>query len=248
MTISIDGELWVPVEITMIGKTGFLEAWRTGIEEWTRYDNETSVRAFYKTRDSQELYRPVGLTETDLGLQYGSSETIDRDFNKDMDKIISQVLAEYVNTASTSGRKQDYNRLGIVYAQFQRYSQAETAFNKVISLDPEVTGARINLGNLQFLQENYTRAVKSYETVLKNLEAKNRGESSTALKVLINLARASYMLEQIDEADSYFSRAKNIDPVKTEEYSYLASAGDSNSGRAAEKPVMKEAIIFVEGE
>ncbi|MDA3941602.1 MAG: hypothetical protein PF693_20225 [Spirochaetia bacterium] len=36
MTISIDGELWVPVEITMIGKTGFLEAWRKGVEEWIR--------------------------------------------------------------------------------------------------------------------------------------------------------------------------------------------------------------------
>lgn len=248
MTISIDGELWVPVEITMIGKTGFLEAWRTGIEEWTRYDNETSVRAFYKTRDSQELYRPVGLTETDLGLQYGNSESIDRDFNKDMDKIISQVLAEYVNTASNSGRKQDYNRLGIVYAQFQRYSQAETAFKKVISLDPEFTGARINLGNLQFLKENYTGAVKSYETVLEKLEAKGRGNGSTALKVLINLARASYILEKFDEADSYFLKAKNIDPAKTEAYAYLASAGGSESGRAAEEPVKKESIIFVEGE
>ena len=146
-----------------------------------------------------------------------------------------------------SGRKQDYNRLGIIYAQFQQYSQAETAFNKVISLDPEVTGARINLGNLQFLQENYTGAVKSYEAVFKKLEAKNRGESTTALKVLINLARASYMLEQFNEADSYFSKAKNIDPVQTEEYAYLASA-DSGTGRAAEEPVMKEAIIFVEEE
>ncbi|MCK5674487.1 MAG: tetratricopeptide repeat protein, partial [Spirochaetales bacterium] len=246
MTISIDGELWVPVEITMIGKTGFLEAWRTGVEEWTRYDNETSVRAFYKTRESQELYRPVGLTETDLGLQYGSSDAIDRDFNRDMDKIISGVVAEYVNTAATSGRKQDYNRLGIIYAQFQRYNQAETAFNKVISLDPEFTGARINLGNLQFLKENYKKAVTSYEIVIEKLEAKNRGESSTALKVLINLARASYMLEQFDEADSYFSKARNIDPEKTEEYSYLASAGDSGTGRAAEEPVMKESIIFVE--
>ena len=248
MTISVDGELWVPVEITMIGKTGFLEAWRTGVEEWTRYDNEASVRAFYKTRESQELYRPVGLTETDLGLQYGNSKTIDRDFNKDMDKIISQVLAEYVNTASTSGRKQDYNRLGIVYAQFQRYNQAETAFNKVIALDSEFTGARINLGNLQFLKENYSGAVKSYEIVIKKLEAKNRGESSTALKVLINLARASYMLEQFNEADSYFSKARNIDSEKTEEYSYLASAGGSGTGRAAEEPVMKESIIFVEEE
>ncbi len=246
MTISIDGELWVPVEITMSGKTGFLEAWRTGVEEWTRYDNETTVRAFYKTRESQELYRPVGLTETDLGLQYGNSDTINREFNKDMDKIISQVVAEYVNTASTSGRKQDYNRLGIVYAQFQRYSQAETAFNKVISLDPEFTGARINLGNLQFLKENYSGAVKSYEDVIEKLEAKGRGESSTALKVLINLARASYMLEQFNKADSYFSKAKNIDPVKTEEYAYLASAGDSGEGRASEELVMKEAIIFVE--
>lgn len=245
MTISIEGELWVPVEITMIGKTGFLEAWRTGIEQWTRYDNETSVRAFYKTRKSQELYRPVGLTETDLGLQYGNSNTIDRDFNKDMDKIISQVVAEYVNTAGTSGRKQDYNRLGIVYAQFQRYSQAETAFNRVISLDPEFTGARINLGNLQFLQGNYKKAVTNYETVFKKLEAKNRGESSTALKVLINLARASYMLEQFDDADTYFSKARNIDSEKTEEYSYLASVG-SGTGRAAEEPVMKESIIFVE--
>ena len=246
MTISIDGELWVPVEITMIGKTGFLEAWRTGVEQWTRYDSETSVRAFYKTRESQEIYRSVGLTETDLGLQYGNSETIDRDFNKDMNKIISGVLEKYVNTARNSGRTQDYNRLGIIYAQFQQYSQAETAFNKVISLDPEVTGARINLGNLQFLKENYRDAVKSYEAVFEKLEAKNRAESSTALKVLINLARAKYVLEQFDEADSYFSKAKNIDPVKTEEYAYLASAGGSGEGRAAEEPVMKEAIIFVE--
>jgi len=231
----------------MIGKTGFLEAWRAGAEEWTRYDNETSLRAFYKTRESHELYRPVGLTETDLGLQYGNSEVIDRDFNKDMDKIISQVVADYVNTAVTSGRKQDYNRLGIVYAQFQRYSQAETAFNKVISLDPEYTGARINLGNLQFLEGNYMAAVKSYENVYEKLEAKGRGESSTALKVLVNLARASYMLEQFEAADSWFTKAKNIDSVKTEGYAYLAST-DSGTGRAAEEPVMKESIIFVEEE
>ncbi|GAH68908.1 unnamed protein product, partial [marine sediment metagenome] len=33
----LEGQLWVPVEITMIGKTGFLEAWRKGIEEWSAY-------------------------------------------------------------------------------------------------------------------------------------------------------------------------------------------------------------------
>ncbi len=245
MTISIDGELWVPVEITMIGKTGFLEAWRTGIEEWTRYDNEATVRAFYKTRDSQDLYRPVGLTETDLGLQYGNSEAIDKGFNSDMDKIIAQVVAEYADKAKKTGKKQDYNRLGIVYAQFQRYRQAKTAFNKVISLDPEFTGAKINVGNLEFLTGNYGGAAKAYEAAVEKLDSKGRGKSSTALKVLINLARTNYMLEHFEEADSWFTRAKNIDPAKTEEYAYLATGGNG-TGRAAEEQAVKDTIIFVD--
>ncbi len=246
MTISIDGELWVPVEITMIGKTGFMEAWRTGIEEWTKYDNEANARAFYKTKESQLLYRPVGLTETDLGLQYGNSKTIDHNFNMDMDKIISQVLKEYIDTASFSGRKQDYNRLGIIYAQFQRYSQAETAFNKVISLDPKFTGARINLGNLQFLQGNYAGAMQSYQLVYEMLKEKGREGSATAQKVLLNLARAQYSLEKFTLAEETYTKAKSIDPAKAEKYAYLAAAGSTESGRASEVPGIEESIIFVE--
>jgi len=247
MTISSEGELWVPVEITMIGKIGFLEAWRTGIEEWTRYDNETSLRAFYKTRECHKLYRPVGLTETDLGIQYGNGEIINRDFNSDMDRIISLVTSEFKDKAAASGSKQDYNRLGIVYARFQRYNQAETAFNKAVYIDPEYTGAAINLGNLQFLEGNYNAAAGIYETVFEELKAKGQDESSTALKVLINLARTNYMLEQFDAADSWFTKAKDIDPVRTEKYAYLAST-DNGTERAAEEPAMKETIIFVEEE
>ena len=35
MTLNIDGELWIPVEITLIGEADFLTAWRTGVEEYT---------------------------------------------------------------------------------------------------------------------------------------------------------------------------------------------------------------------
>lgn len=248
MTISIDGELWVPVEITMIGKTGFLEAWRVGMEEWTRYDNETALRAFYKTRESQEFYRPVGLSETDLGLQYGSADVIERDFNADIDGIISGVVEEYAGKAASSGRKQDFNRLGIVYAQFQRFSQAEAAFQKAVALDPDYMGARINLGNIRFLREDFRGAVESYTATYEKLQAKGRGESSTSLKLLINLARASHKLGQYNEAESYLTLARNIDPGQTEEYSYLASADRSNTGRAAEEASMEESIIFVEDE
>ena len=45
MTINIDGQLWVPLEITLIGEADFLTAWRTGVEEFTAYDDNPAVRA-----------------------------------------------------------------------------------------------------------------------------------------------------------------------------------------------------------
>jgi hypothetical protein len=248
MTIIIDGELWVPVEITMIGKSGFSEAWRTGMDQWNRYESETENRAMYKTRESQQLYRPVGLTQTDLGLQYGSPETINRNFKSEMDRIISYVVEEYSVKAKETGRKQDYNRLGIIYAQFNQYNKALSAFQKVLSIDPNFLSARINMGSLQFLQENYTGARNSFLSVFQKMEEQGKENTSTALKVLINLARANYLLEQFDQAEEYFTKAKNIDFEKTEMYSYLASSGGSDSGRASEEPLLRESILFLEDE
>jgi len=248
MTIIIDGEVWVPVEITMIGKTGFSEAWRTGIEEWNRYNDDISKRSLYKTGESQELYRPVGLTETDLGLQYGSGETINNNFRSDMNKIIKSVTEEYVHIAKASGRKQDYNYLGIVYAQFKQYNLAKRAFKQALSMDRNFLSAGINLGNLLFLQEDYSAAEKSFIAVYRQLEEEGKNKRTIAFKVLINLARANYMQDQFDQADIYFSKARDIDSEQTEKYMYLSTANVSESGRAVEELIMKESIIFVDDE
>lgn len=247
LTISIDGEIWIPVEITMIGKTGFLEAWRTGIEEWNQYAGETSLRTFHKTGESQEIYRPVGLTETDLGLQYGRGENINRDFNKDMNTIMSLILDEYITDAEDGGRKQDYNRLGIIYAQFKKYDKAEAAFAKAVRMDPEYTGAKINLANIYFLREEFADAADRYKDIFRSLEASGRAESSIAFKVLINLARTLYVMEDFNAADTWFSKAKSINPEQTERYAYLRSRDDTG-GRAGMEQSTEEAVIFIEEE
>ena len=51
MTINLDGEFWVPVEITMIGQTGFLEAWRKGLEEWREHEGSPEKRQLLRTRE-----------------------------------------------------------------------------------------------------------------------------------------------------------------------------------------------------
>ena len=245
MTISIDGELWVPVEITMIGKTGFLEAWRTGVEEWSKYENDSVSRAFYKTHESQNLYRPVGLTETDMGLQYGRAKAIDEGFSNELDRIVSLLLDEYKQSSEASGSAREYNRLGIAYARYGRFDQARQAFNKAIRVDPGHTGTRINLGNLQYLQGNYSGAAGTYKNIYNGLKSEGKEKSTTAVKVLINLARSSYMLEEYDKANDYFSKAKTIDPSLTEKYEYLSSGAEGESGRGAARGYeMAQSIIF----
>ncbi|MBE3039934.1 MAG: tetratricopeptide repeat protein, partial [Chloroflexi bacterium] len=135
--IALDGELWIPVEITLIGETDFIDAWRRGAEQWLDYENEPEKRVMYRTRSCQELYRPVGLKETDLGLQYGSKENILEGFRKEVDQLIDGVLGEMVSTAEKRGSPVDYNRLGIAYAKFHRYERAEEAFNEALRIDPQ---------------------------------------------------------------------------------------------------------------
>jgi len=247
MCLSVDGELWVPVEITMIGRTGFLTAWKTGMDEWTKYADDVKVRSFYKTRDSQKLYRSVGLTEKDMGLQYGSGKAIDKQFKTEMDQIVSLLLRNDKKEASEKKNARSYNRLGIEYARYGLYGEAEKAFKTAILKDPNGLGPRINLGNLDYLQGRYTAAKSGFEKIYEKLKAEGRDTDSSAFIVLINLARSSYMLKDYDLAKKYLSKAKAIDSEKTKKYEYLSS-DSGGSGRGAETGALGESSILFAGD
>lgn len=245
MTINLDGELWVPVEITLIGKTGFMEAWRKGIEEWAAHDADPAKRTLYQTRKSQELYRPVGLKETDIGLQYGRAESIVAGFRKDLDKLVETLTAEARSRAQTSGTKQEYNKLGVLYAQLARYSQAEDAFAQALKLDPAYDSAGINLANIKFLRQDYAGALARFQSVYQGMERKGEGGSALALKVLINLSKTCYQMARYPDAQQYFAKAQAIDPKQVTEYAYLAERGTEGS-RAAQGKDPALGILFAE--
>jgi hypothetical protein len=247
MTIDLDGELWVPVEITLIGKTGFLEAWRRGAEEWMEYEDTAERRGFFRTRECQQLYRPVGLRETDLGLQYGSTEAIIEGFRRDMDRVIEGVVTEYNQTARQSTRAQDYNKLGIVYAHFLSYAQAERAFHEALQLDPGYLSARVNMGSLLFLKQDYSGALVQYKQAHKILVDQEKGHSAVATKVLLNISKTYYQMQQHAEAEKYFAKAKSIDPEIVAEYDYPGSRSTDEVRSAGEQDRIYE-ILFVEEE
>ncbi len=232
MILNIEGELWVPVEITMIGTSSFLEAWRKGVEEFRALESSPDLRAINFTAKSQEIYRPVGLRETDLGLQYGSKKRIVEEFTEGMEKLVDLVIDNYTEMAKERGKKQDYNKLGIICARYGRYAQAQRAFNTALSMDRNYLNPKINLGNVFYMKEEYQNALRSYHAAEETLVAAAKESSSTYLKVLVNISRCYYVLENYDRASEYFEKAATLNSAMVERFSYLGSG--EGSGRAAD--------------
>ncbi len=246
MTISIDGELWIPVEITMIGTDDFLSAWRTGVEEFKALDGNPEARKVYFTKKAQEVFRPVGLRETDLGLQYGSSAEIVAYFKSSIDKLIDVVIDEYERLADESGKERNYNKLGIICAQYGRYAEAQKAFNTALSLDRDYIDPIINLGNVFFLKEEFQNALRSYHGAQDRLVEFGREDSRLFATVLLNLSKTYYEIENYDRAAEYFAELKALDPDLVKDFAYLAAGADG--GRAAEVSAGPGILFAGEGE
>lgn len=246
-TISIDGKLWIPVEITLLGKSNFLEAWNKGAEEWNSLEGNPEKRTLYVTSDARNVYRPVGLKETDLGLQYGNSEMISRNFEKDLNDLSDIILAEYYQQADERGGKKDYNQLGIMLAKLGKTAQALNAFEKAVQLDKSYMSPQVNMANLEYMKEHYDKAVSSYRSVLNILEKKGKSESRSAALVNLNISKSYYALQEYEEAKHYYSVAEEIDPEKVKNMSFLASVS-SNSGMTRASAAVVETVIFMEEE
>lgn len=248
MLLEVDGEIWVLVEITLIGRAPFMEAWTTGIQEFRSYDSNPAVRGFYQTSEAHGTYRPVALRETDLGLQYGDADAIVTRFQSDLDALARAALAPLRTDAETRGDSRGWNRYGIAAAQFGAHGEAERAFERARDLDAEHLSPVLNLGSLYFLRQQYDEALSVFSEAAESVQTASRVRSSERFKVYINLSRTHHSLQNYVEADRYFAQAREIDPEAVEEFSYIATAGGSSGeiGRASEVGRVEPILFFGE--
>jgi tetratricopeptide (TPR) repeat protein len=243
MTFNIDGELWVPVEITLMGEADFLTAWRTGVEEFTAHDDNPEVLALNRTRKAQETYRPVVLTEKDLGLQYGDRTKIIKDFKGDLDKSIAMIIDDYETQAKNQGSKGSYNRLGITCAKLGEYNKAEQAFNSALTMDRNYLPPKINLGNVYFMKGEYQNALRLLHGAEKSIVDAGKTKGSSYSSVLLSISKCYYELENFDKADEYMTTLTEVDPAAAQQNSYLASG---ESGQRASDRSTRRGLIFAD--
>jgi tetratricopeptide (TPR) repeat protein len=244
MLIVVGDAVWVPVEITMIGKATFLEAWQTGIMEWNAAD--PSVRKFYQTREARELYSAVVLTQTDLGLQYGDPEKFLSEVRKDTRGLASLMLTPARVEAVRQDTARAWNSYGVAAAKLAQNSEASDAFRRAVSRDPAYYPAQINLGSVDFLAKRYQEALASYTLAERTLQSRQNASNSTRSALYVNLSKTHYVLEHYPEARSYYDKAVALEPAAAESLAYLATA-KSEGARAAEAPPVRE-VRFAEEE
>jgi hypothetical protein len=226
-TLNIDGELWVPVEITLIGTSGFSEAWDVGAAEFNKYDNEAEKRGLYRTREAQQVFRPVGLKETDLGLQYGEKSIIARAVSQETGQLVNRIIAYYDQVAREKDSKSGYNTLGTICTQFGAYNRAEQAFNYALALDRNYLPSKVNLANIMYLKGQYQNALRLYHNVEQDYLSRSRTSSAAFSRIVLNLSRCYYELENFDKSADYANQLQELDPQLLREYSYLKEDGAS---------------------
>ena len=242
MSLNINNQLWIPIEVTMIGTDDFLSAWRTGIQEFDTHKDNPESREIINIRQAQQTYRAVGLQETDLGLQYGDSQTVARNFSRDINQVINDIIASYTSIADKTNNKSGYNQLGIVSAKFRHYTEAEKAFNMALSLDRNFLSARINLANVYFQRNEFQNALRILHAVEKEYVAIGRESSRSHHIVLLNISRCYYSLENFDMAEEYLAKLKELDPTLANQNAYLGAQNGSRASRGG----TDSGILFVE--
>ncbi|HUW69134.1 MAG TPA: tetratricopeptide repeat protein [bacterium] len=245
MMVVVNDELWVPVEITLVGKQTFLDAWRRGSELWRLYESDAGQRAFYKTSDAQARYKPVALKESDLGLQYGSRDELVAAYRKELAQYSDDALSQLASAASKSGDKKDWNTLGVAYARFGRIKDAEASFQRALRIDPAFTSSQVNLGNLAYIQKDYRKALAAYQNASKALDAQGRGASISAQLLLVNISMAYNALSDFAGAKTAYEKAAAIDAARVRDFAYLASVGAGSAASGGRAGEQTDALSFL---
>jgi len=225
--IFLDGEVWLPVEITMIDD-GFIKAWYYGAKEWRDNVDQGNAR-LYPVSSAWKTYEPVGMSGEAIAINYPDETELAASFDRELEIFVGREIAPLIETLEQQIQDSEnnyrlINRLGVLYARFGLNEKAEIEFLRVLKVR-EYSPSLLNMGNILYMQNNMDQAFTYYERAYRN-NVKNP-------KALLALAKISYNKGEYTEADKYYSELNRVDSQLADRYTYLR-LGNSGISRASQ--------------
>jgi Ca-activated chloride channel family protein len=130
--------------------------------------------------------------------------------------FMSTSLSQAAHSQPGLGTIRD-NNAAVKELETEKAFAAEKLFLKALANDPFRHELRFNLGNAYLVQKKYDRALKDYESVVRqNPIGQSAEQDSLRFKALFNGAIAAQELKNNDKALEMYQKALEIDPNSIE--------------------------------
>jgi hypothetical protein len=212
-----DGELWAPVELTLIGSS-FISAWEKGssqFQAWTARKGlgMTDIRSAWKRYKPAtlpaQLWHPPSVSRQELEKKFSNELTL---LKRLAIQAASPALFEAVHAHADD--VQALLQLGIRFGEEGDTAEAFRYLKRAAEISPKSAEVINNLANLYLLEGDHQMALKLYNQAVELDPADPF--------LLINLARCYLKMGRIDAANSAYSRGVRLFPEIQEQYRGLA--------------------------
>jgi len=219
--IEVDGDAWVPVEITDLSG-GFLRAWSTGAAQWRRHSEEGTA-ALYPVRAAWTRYPPVaevaglatdGALQPAAGVQVAYTREIQTLVGRELEPRAGALRARLTRNPDDAAAR---NRLAVLYARYGLLEEAESELLVLLEKTPYLP-ALVNIANVLYLQERYDEALSYYADVLLS-----DPENAHAL---LGSSRAHYATGDAGAGGQYYARLHSANPRLAEQFAHLGSSSE----------------------
>jgi hypothetical protein len=230
------GKSWIPLEVTESG--GLLRAWQDGAREWR--DNLSHDQAIlYPLHDAWQIYEPVRLPGAEAAVNLPPAEKIIAAYQQEAFRFIDQELFPRIAALESQIKeakdpRKSINELGILYARYGHYDEAQQQFKKLLEKENYVP-ALLNMGNVLFLGDQQDKALEYYNRAY--------AKDPTNPKVLLAVARANHDLENYGIVKKVFAELKKSDPDLAQQFAYLDLKGEEAT-RAADASGMSGIVVW----
>ena len=236
-----DGIAWIPVETTLL-QDGFLEAWKIGARQWRENTSRDQARLI-PIEAAWEVYQPVGFDfQSQTAIVVPSPDAIETAYSLELQRFITQEIRPQVARLETrieaTGDPRQINRLGVLYARYGMFDEAEQKFKEALAEGPQAD-AYLNLGNLEFLRGDLLEAADLYEQA-QDLAPENPS-------ILLAVAKVHHELENYGMAERAYTTLQEVAPLVAADFEYLQFRG-SDAGRASDAADQRNVIIWGEEE
>ncbi|MCX7680206.1 MAG: tetratricopeptide repeat protein, partial [Spirochaetes bacterium] len=225
----MNGTVWVPIEVTMIGKS-FCAAWKEGANHIQKYHTKTTEFNIIETSSAWNRFPSADIGPGEQ-VAFPSKQKIDVLFELDLDEIktksFDQPVRELTKKLDGPFDYEALNGLGMLHGKHGMLDMAFTYLKKAIEKYPNRAPAYVNLGNIYFLKNEYEKALPLYEKAVA-LNPENH-------KYRLSLARALFETGKRFKAKEEYQQALKGNPGYSRRYAYLDSDPQTRAADPAER-------------